>query len=539
MRPVCIVLATTSLCLLPLLVQAAEEKPATASSTPGTASPGAPAPGTPPAAFTPGQQSTRGSVTVGGRKLDYEAVTGTIVVHAKGWDDVPANAEPDAKVGPPEASMFYAAYFLQGEHKGPRPVTFLFNGGPGSPTVWLHIGAFGPKRVVVPDAALPGGAPYTITNNDYSLLDASDLVFIDAPGTGFSRIAGKDREKAFYGVDQDAWAFSEFIRQWLSRHGRWNSPKYLFGESYGTTRAAVLANLLASGPQVQLNGVVMLSQILMFDGSPDGPDANPGVNLPYVLSLPGFAASAWYHHRVPGPVRELQPLLAEVEQFATHDYAQALMEGNALEPARAQAIAQKLHEYTGLPVDYLLRARLRVSGGMFEQQVLGEEGRTAGRLDMRYAGPSLDPLAKEAQHDPMFVIAPAYIAAFNDYARSELKIAPERDFKPLQNIPWDFQHPAGPPGSQTSGTNVINDLASALKSNPGLKVQVNGGYYDLGTPFYQAIYEMGQLPVPNALRDNVEFHFYESGHMVYLHEPSLKALHDNVADFIRRTSTTH
>ena len=245
-------------------------------------------------------------------------------MHPKDWDDVPQNRDKDDKTQPPEASMFYVAYFKSDNKGAPRPVTFLYNGGPGSSTVWLHMGAFGPKRVVTADDSHTPAAPYPVVNNDYSLLDVSDLVFVDAPGTGFSRISGKDREKAFYGVDQDAHAFADFIVQFLAKYGRWNSPKYLFGESYGTTRSAVLANLLETERDVDFNGVILLSQILNFDFSADGPQFNPGVELPYQLALPTYAASAWYHHKLPDAPQELAPLLAEVEHFAMTDYAQAL-----------------------------------------------------------------------------------------------------------------------------------------------------------------------------------------------------------------------
>src|SRR5580704_3901285 len=272
--------------------------------------------------FKPEQATSKGSVTINGKAIPYDAFAGTLVVHPKNWDDVPQNADKDDKSSPPEASMFYVAYIKSGENLQ-RPVTFLYNGGPGSSTVWLHMGAFGPKRVVTADNSHTPAAPYPIVNNDYSLLDVSDLVFIDAPGTGFSRIGGKDREKAFYGVDADADAFADFISQFLSKYGRWNSPKYLFGESYGTTRSAVLANILENERAIDFNGVILLSQILNFSLDSDIPQFNPGVDLPYQLSLPTYAASAWYHHKLPEPRPELAALLAEVEHFAMNDYAAA------------------------------------------------------------------------------------------------------------------------------------------------------------------------------------------------------------------------
>src|SRR6204780_2485838 len=269
-----------------------------------------------PEQFKAEQQASKGSVTIGGNVINYDAYAGTLVVHPKGWDDVPQNADPDPKNKGPEASMFYIAYFKSDNKGAPRPVTFLYNGGPGSSTVWLHMGAFGPRRVVTADDTHTPAAPYSVVNNEYSLLDVTDLVFVDAPGTGFSRLSGKDREKAFYGVDQDAQAFADFISQFLAKYGRWNSPKYLFGESYGTTRSAVLANVLETVKIVDFNGVILLSQILNFDNNADSPQFNPGIDLPCQLALATYTASVLYHHKLPDSPKELAPLLAEVEHFS-------------------------------------------------------------------------------------------------------------------------------------------------------------------------------------------------------------------------------
>jgi carboxypeptidase C (cathepsin A) len=243
---------------------------------------------TKPEGFKPEQQASKGSVTIAGKAISYDAYAGTMVVHPKGWDDVPENRDKDDKSLPPEASIFYVAYFKSGDQSGPRPVTFFYNGGPGSSTIWLHMGAFGPKRVVTLDDSHTPAAPYPVVNNDYSLLDVSDLVFVDAPGTGFSRIAGKDREKMFYGTDGDAEAFADFIAQFLAKYGRWNSPKYLFGESYGTTRSGALINILETGRSIDFNGVILLSQILCYDINADTPQFNPGIDLPYQLVLPTY-----------------------------------------------------------------------------------------------------------------------------------------------------------------------------------------------------------------------------------------------------------
>ncbi len=492
--------------------------------------------------------TSNGSVTVEGHAIAYEAVAGTLIVHPRGWDDVPA--DPNAKGGgegaehnpTAEASMFYVAYFKK-DGGTQRPVTFLYNGGPGSATLWLHMGAFGPRRIVTSTDSHTPAAPYTVVNNAYSLLDASDLVFIDAPGTGFSRIAGKDKEKEFFGVDPDAYAFTQFITEFLTKYGRWNSPKYLFGESYGTPRSAVVARYLASERSVDLNGIILLSQILNFDLSPDRPTSNPGIDLPYETALPTYAATAWYHKKLPGEHPNLEAFIAEVEQFAMGDYARALAAGSALDTSERAAVAGKLHEYTGLPVAYILKANLRIDGGEFRQNLQADGDITTGRLDSRFSGPDIDPLSQRADYDPQSAsIGSAYVAAFNDYARKELHYGQNEEFHPsIQTFrTWNFAHQlpgqTGAPLSARQAANVMPDLADAMKRDPNLKVQLNAGYFDLATPFFQGVYEMQHLPIPQSLVGNIEFRFYDSGHMVYAKESSLKQLHDNVADFIHRTS---
>jgi carboxypeptidase C (cathepsin A) len=501
----------------------------------------------PVALFTPESVASEGSVTVEGARIDYKAVAGTLVVHPKDWDDAarpavgskPEERGPEAGGGP-EASMFYVAYFKKGAPAAGRPVTFIYNGGPGSSTVWLHMGAFGPRRVVTREGGHTPAAPYALVDNAYSLLDASDLVFIDAPGAGFSRIAGKDKEKAFWGVDQDAHAFEQFILTFLSKYGRWNSPKYLFGESYGTPRSAVLVNMLEDGQRVDFNGVILLSQILNFGLSVDGPQSDPGSDEAYVTAIPTYAASAWYHQKVTGDrPPDLQVFLKDAEAFAIGDYALALQAGAELDPARRQAVAERLSHFIGLPVPYILKADLRINGGMFEKMLRADEGLTTGRLDTRFAGPDIDPLSKEADYDPQSAsLGSAYVSAFNDYARSQLGYGAGKTFKLFADVGrfWSFTHKQ--PG-ETEGfpgaLNVMPDLANAMKQNPELKILLTGGYYDLATPFYEGWYEMHHLPIPANLQENITYRYYPSGHMVYANEASLKALHDDTAAFIRRT----
>ena len=493
---------------------------------------------------------TENSVTVGGQKIAYRAVAGTITVGSTSAVDATlgldgrwlpeaegaAAAKPDE--APATARMFYVAYFRKDAARETRPVMFLYNGGPGSSTMWLHMGSFGPRRVVVPDTEHKEGAPYTIVENQYSLLDATDLVFIDAPGTGFSRLMGKEKEKAFYGVDQDARAFERFIRRFLTKWDRWNSPKYLFGESYGTPRSVVIAGMLQN---VDLNGIVLLSTILSFDNSVDGPRWNPGVDQAYAIALPTYAATAYYHKKLPKPPAALQPFLSEVENFALGEYMTALLQGSELPDARRQAIAAKLHDYTGLGVDYLLKANLRVEGGMFSKMLREAEGITTGRLDTRYQGPDLDRLSESAQYDPQSnAISSAYTTAINQYLRSELEFGRDWTYKPSLyddgNFMWDLKHrpPGGPPFIEGS-CNVMPDLAIVMKTNPKMRVLVAGGYFDLATPYFEGIFEMRHLPMPPSLQPNIGYRYYESGHMVYVNEGVLKQFHDDVASFVRAT----
>jgi len=508
-----------------------------------------------PAAPT-ADSTTEGTVTVGGQAIAYKAVAGTITVGSTDAQDrtldVEGNLLPDAGVKPldvdkPEeaeatARMFYVAYFKKDATAEQRPLTFLYNGGPGSATMWLHMGSFGPRRVVTPDTEHQEGAPYKIVDNEYSLLDVSDVVFIDAPGTGLSRIFGKDKEKAFWGVDPDAHAFDRFIRRFLTKYDRWNSPKYLLGESYGTPRSAVLSALLQN---VDLNGVILLSQILSFDNSVDGPKANPGVDQAYALGLPTYAATAFYHKKLPSQPAALEPFLKEVEQYALGDYMAALLAGSELPADRKQSVAEKLHEYTGLPVALLLKANLRIDGGMFEKDLQLDEDTTTGRLDSRYKGPDIDPLSEESDYDPQSnAISAAYTAAINSYLRKDLKYGNQQTYLPgaygEPGFTWDLRHhaPGGPPAEeQWAGTNVMPDLAYAMKSNPKMKVMLAGGYYDLATPFFEGMFEMHHLPIPDKLQGNISYHYYPSGHMVYVNEGVLKQFHADVAAFIRGTDS--
>ena len=481
---------------------------------------------------TPHTATTQGEVTIGGQRIRYSTDAATMILRNK--EDKPTG------------EIFYVAYFRSGGDAPRRPVSFIYNGGPGGSSAPLHIGAFGPMRVVTGSHTHTPPAPYQLVNNQASLLDVSDLVFIDAMGTGFSRILGKEAggvgtPKDFYGVDPDAKAFAQFITQFLSKYGRWNSPKYLIGESYGTTRSAAVANVLEQEDSIDLNGIVLLSTILNFDTSIDGANVNPGVNLPYALALPTYAAVAWYHKVLPQQPAALHPWLDEVQTWAMGPYLQALNKGSTLPESDKKAIAAQMAQYTGLGEGYILKADLRVIGPQFEHELLQSRGESTGRLDARFSGPSLDPLAEYAEYDPQFAaIGSAYTSILNDYLRSTLHFGGEHHYELLSleiNSQWNQLHT--PPGQSTpayTATNVLPDLASAMTLNPDMKVMVNAGIFDLGTPYYAAVYQMQQLPMATRLQKNIEYKFYETGHMIYVAPQALAQLHDNIAQFIRGSS---
>jgi carboxypeptidase C (cathepsin A) len=469
---------------------------------------------------------TQGSVTIEGHKIDYTATAGTIILE---------NAR-----GKPTGSMFYVAYVKSGaKEEKQRPVTFFYNGGPGSSSVWLHMGAFGPWRVVTNDHSHTPAAPYKTVNNDYSLLDVTDEVFIDAMGTGYSRIIGKDEggagtPKDFDGIDEDVASYAQFINRYLSQNDRWNSPKYIYGESYGTLRSAALVDYMEERDDTDINGVILQSTVLThltnrFWANND---------VPYEVFLPTFAATAWYHHRLPNQSTELQPFLQQVEQFALNDYAEALNAGNALGPDQFNAIAEKLHEYTGLSTDFIKKANLRVTDQEFFHELLGDQDETVGRLDSRFSGPSMDPLSQGALYDPQAAaISSAYAAAFNAYVHETLKFGRDRVYKLEGRVyPWDLSHVDPVTRRPQDGfADVAVDLAQAMKHDPDLRILAQNGYYDIATPYFGTVYIMNHLNIPPDLRSHIHMEFYDSGHMIYVHAPALKKLHDTTAAFINAT----
>jgi carboxypeptidase C (cathepsin A) len=495
----------------------------------------------------PADSITEGTVTVGGKPIAYKAVAGLLRVGSTDEQDatigldgkiLPDSAAAPSKPGeePATATMFYTAYFAKGVDDATRPVVFLYNGGPGSATMYLRMASLGPVRVVLPDLGHPAGGPYKIVPNEDSLLDAADLVFIDAPGTGYSRVMGKDAAKAFYGIDEDAAAFQRFIRRFLTKYDRWDSPRFLFGESYGTTRDAVLAAALQRHG-VDLNGVVFLSQILSFDDSADGSDGNPGTDNGFDLALPSFAATAWYHHKVPNQPAELEPWLHEVEQYSLGGYASALLQGADLDADKKADVAAKLESYTGIPAALWIKANLRMTGGQFAQDLLGSSDETTGRLDSRWQGPSMNPMSSESTYDPFSdSIESAIQSAMNTYAHETLKFGENMTYEPSARMAgwkWDMTVKGQRGGWAGTSSNVEAELAYTMKVNPKMHALLMGGYFDLGTLYFGATYEMKHLPIPASLQKNIEYKFFPTGHMVYVNPEARAGIHERTAEFIR------
>lgn len=458
--------------------------------------------------------TSRGQVVIDGQRVAYTATAGTLLLKAED--------------GKPRAELFYIAYTREGvPDRSARPVTFTFNGGPGSSSVWLHLGTFGPRRVDFPDAVHPAPPPHGLVDNAHSLLDVTDLVFIDPVGTGFSRAVGDAKAQEFQGVTEDVRAVAEFIRRWTTENGRWNSPKYLAGESYGSTRAAALVDHLQDAEGMFFNGVMLVSSILNFGTA----RFDPGNDLPYITFLPTYAATAWYHGRVQ-PRPELEPFLAEVRHFAETEYAQALMLGARLPADREQAVASRLAAYTGLSVDFIRRANLRVSIGRFTKELLRDQRRSVGRLDSRYLGIDADAAGETYSHDPSYTaILGPYTAALNHYVRQELKFEDERKYEILSgevNRRWNW-------GAANGGSflNVGENLRRAMSKNPHLRVHVANGYYDLATPFFATEYTFDHLGLEPHLRGNVSMSYYEAGHMMYSHPESLAKLRRELVRFIQ------
>ncbi|HZZ00869.1 MAG TPA: hypothetical protein VFE36_14995 [Candidatus Baltobacteraceae bacterium] len=477
------------------------------------AAPASPPPAAPPAGGAFPDSVTQQTITLGGKVYPYTARAGTIVL--------------ESEKGQPTCRMFFTAFTLDGAAPSTRPVTFFYNGGPGSSTIWLRMGSFAPMRVSIPDAASAVNAPFNLIENQYTLLDRSDLVFVDAPDTGFSRIEGAGKPSDFFGVDEDMRAFGQFVSRYVSTYNRWNSPKFLFGESYGTPRTAVLSNYLESRG-VGLNGVVLLSSVLDFSLDWDtnfSPAAIGGGDWAFPLYLPTEAASSWYHNLLPGPQTTLAALLPQVEQFAMGEYLNALAQGAKLPRSTYNDVVAKLHQYTGLSEQYIRNSNLRIPYWRYTTELLRDSGQTVGRYDARYTSYALDRIADRPQFDATdSAIDGAFVGAGNYYVRTLLRYNPPIEYRPLTPVfrQWNWKHNGNLP------TNTAQDLARAMTFNPGMHVFSANGYYDFATPFFATVYTLNHLSLAPQLQSNISYGFYESGHMVYLHPAALSQFHDDL-----------
>jgi carboxypeptidase C (cathepsin A) len=456
----------------------------------------------------------------GGRTIHYTATAGNLLIRD---DQDKANG-----------SIFYVAYTEDGVDSKNRPVTFFYNGGPGAATIWLHMGSLGPVRVTTQSPDATGPAPFEWVQNPQSLIDKSDLVFIDAPLCGFSRAVGKGTAKDFAGTDQDIRAFEKFIVRYLTVNQRWNSPKFLFGESYGTTRSAGLVAALQNDG-IEFNGVTLLSSILNYNRR------NPGLDYEAIGYVPSFAAIAYHHKKVKTNV-SMAEWVHQARVFARGPYSEALQQGDKLPAAEFDAMAVKLAAITGLSVDYVKEAKLRISATRFRKELLREDERILGRYDARFMGWDPDAAGENPGYDPSDTgISGVYVGAFHDYIQRELKYMSQEPYYlsgPGLNQAWDFKHrPPGPPavgggraGEQTA-PDVAVDLSDAMRKNPHLHVFSANGYFDLATPFFSTEYDLSHMDLPAKLVGNVQFGYYPAGHMVYLNVEALKELKADMVKF--------
>jgi len=450
--------------------------------------------------------------TFGGQRVSYRATMAETVLES---DD-----------GKPEAVIVTTSY-VKDPRDTSRPVFFLFNGGPGSGSVWLQMGAFGPKRVAIPsDARDDGAPPYPLLDNPDSLLDVADLVFIDPPGTGFSYLTRDTNPKKYYGLEQDAEAVANVIRLWLNDNGRWNSPKYLGGESYGTTRTAMVARELEGGTynDVGLNGLILISTILDFAGR----EPTPGNEMAYVVTLPNMAAAAYYHGKVQAP--SVEAIVEEARQFAIGPFASALLKGQDLPDAERAAVRAELARLTGLSERYLDQADLRVTSQRFYKELLRDRGLTIGRLDARYTGRDFDNAGETPDNDPSFYgIDAGYTAAINSWTRDTLGFETTREYQSIGREPgrnWEWSTGQG----RGAYLNVAPYIGQAMRQNSQLRVFNAQGYYDFATPFFGAEYSLKRMGIP---QDRVEFQYYDAGHMMYIRDEDRAKLSRDIRAFIR------
>jgi carboxypeptidase C (cathepsin A) len=462
---------------------------------------------------------TKHSLKIGGQEIKYTATAGTILLKLED--------------GTPKASIFYVAYTRDdASDLAQRPITFTFNGGPGAASVWLHLGAFGPRRVQMGDAGALLAPPYKLVDNEASLLDVSDMVFIDPVSTGYSRAVPGEAPKQFHGLEEDVESVADFIRLYTTRNKRWSSPKFLAGESYGTTRAAGLSGYLQQRYGMYLNGIVLISSILNFETA----RFDTGNDLPDILFLPTYTAIAWYHKKLPADLQsDLQKAIEESRQFAAGEYASALLTGDALSAARRAEITQKLARLTGLSADYLDHSNLRIEIQRFTKELLRSDRRTVGRIDGRFTGIDRDAAGETPEFDPSIAAAIGpYAGLLNDYVRSDLKFDSDLPYEVLTSRvrPWSYA------SYENRYVNVAETLRSAMTQNPFLHVFVAKGYYDLATPFFAAEYTFDHIGLDPTLRGHLSGAYYEAGHMMYVHPASRAKLKADIAQFIKSSTAS-
>lgn len=461
-------------------------------------------------AAAPVLSKTQHKVTVNGQAINYTATTGYMLI-------------PDEN-GNPRGKMFFIYYQKDGvTDPTKRPITFTFNGGPGAPSMWLHMGALGPRRIAMTDFGAPTPPPYKIVDNEYSWLDATDLIFIDPIMTGYSRPLDGVDKKEFLGYEEDIESVGAFIHLATSRFERWGSPKFIAGESYGTIRAAGLSSYLARAYGMYLNGIVLVSAVLNWQTEV----MHKGNDLPAVTYLPTYSAIAWYHKKVDPQYKELKPFLDEVEEFALGEYASALMKGDQMTAAEKQSITSKLHRYTGLSEAYIRQTNYRINIGRFVKELLRTDGKTVGRLDGRFTGFDYDDAGERYEFDPSnAAILGPYAMAINDYLRRELKFTEDNPYYTGGKArPWNYNN------VQNQYLNVAESLRSAMHQNPYLKVHFCNAYYDLATPYFGTEYTVNHMFLDESLRDNITMSYYEAGHMMYILKPALIQLKKDVAGF--------
>ena len=454
---------------------------------------------------------TNHSIQIGGKTISYSAITG--YMHMK------------ADTGKVLAKIFFTYYQKEGEDAGKRPITFTFNGGPGSASLWLHMGGMGPKRVVLKDDGTATAAPFTYVPNEFSWLDKTDLVFIDPVSTGFSRAVNGEQAKNYHGFEEDISSVGDFVRTFLGRYERWASPKFLAGESYGTTRAAGLSKYLQDRHRIYINGVILISAVLNFGTN----NYDIGNDLPRALYIPSYTAAAWYHKKL-APALQARPVaevLKESEAWAIGEYASALIKGGWMSAKEKEAVAEKMAYWTGLSKELCLQANLRVDENRFYKALRRADGLSVGRLDARFTGRNLDDAGEYVDFDPSFTnIDGPFTAVINDYLERELKFKDEKGYNVFGDVyPWNYNN------VQNKYLNVAESLRDAMAKNPYLKVYLGCGYYDFATPYFTAVYDIEHMFLRPEQRSRVNIHYYESGHMYYIHKPSLIQFKKDIDSF--------